>query len=55
MSERTRRRELGRGLAALFGEAEGGASADPASQRRVPIELIRSGANAGLVNSIRDA
>ncbi len=44
MSERARRRQLGRGLAALFGEAEGGASADPAPQRRVPIELIRPGA-----------
>ena len=44
MSERARRRQLGRGLAALFGEAEGGASADPAPQRRVPIEVIRPGA-----------
>ena len=44
MSERARGRQLGRGLAALFGEADGGASADPAPQRRVPIELIRPGA-----------
>src|SRR5437588_3879989 len=44
MSERARRRQLGRGLAALFGETEGGASADPAPQRRVPIELVRPGA-----------
>jgi ParB family transcriptional regulator, chromosome partitioning protein len=43
MSERAARRQLGRGLAALFGEAEGAASADPAGQRRVPIELIRPG------------
>ena len=44
MSERARRRQLGRGLATLFGETEGGASADSAPQRRVPIELIRPGA-----------
>jgi len=44
MSERARRRPLGRGLAALFGEAEGDAPADPTLQRRVPIELIRPGA-----------
>ena len=44
MSERARRRQLGRGLAALFGEAEGDAAADPATQRQVPIELIRPGA-----------
>jgi ParB family chromosome partitioning protein len=44
MSERARRRQLGRGLAALFGEAEGEAAADPATQRQVPIELIRPGA-----------
>ena len=44
MSERARRRQLGRGLATLFGETEGGSSADPAPQRRVPIELIRAGA-----------
>jgi ParB family transcriptional regulator, chromosome partitioning protein len=43
ISERTRRPHLGRGLAALFGEAEGAAPADPAMQRRVPIELIRPG------------
>ncbi len=43
MSERAARRQLGRGLAALFGEADGVASADPAGQRRVPIELIRPG------------
>jgi ParB family transcriptional regulator, chromosome partitioning protein len=43
MSERAARRQLGRGLAALFGEADGLASADPAAQRRVPIELIRPG------------
>jgi ParB family transcriptional regulator, chromosome partitioning protein len=41
MSERARRRQLGRGLAVLFGEAENGPQAEPASQRRVPIELIR--------------
>jgi len=44
MSERARRRQLGRGLAALFGEAESDAAADPATQRQVPIELIRPGA-----------
>ena len=44
MSERTRRRQLGRGLAALFGEADGALAMDPAPQRRVPIELIRPGA-----------
>jgi ParB family chromosome partitioning protein len=44
MSERARRRQLGRGLATLFGETEGGSSAEPAPQRRVPIELIRPGA-----------
>ncbi|MFZ3237726.1 MAG: ParB/RepB/Spo0J family partition protein [Stellaceae bacterium] len=45
MSERARRRPLGRGLAALFGETEGEAAAfDPESQRRVPIELIRPSA-----------
>ena len=43
VSERTARRQLGRGLAALFGEADGGAYADPELQRRVPIELIRPG------------
>ena len=44
MSERASRRQLGRGLAALFGEAEVEAIAEPAPQRRVPIELIRPGA-----------
>jgi ParB family transcriptional regulator, chromosome partitioning protein len=44
MSARARHRPLGRGLTALFGETEGGASFDPASQRRVPIELIRPSA-----------
>jgi ParB family chromosome partitioning protein len=44
VSERARRRQLGRGLAALFGEAEGEAVAEPALQRRIPIELIRPGA-----------
>ncbi len=44
MSERTKRRPLGRGLAALFGETEVDADLDPTSQRRVPIELIRPGA-----------
>jgi ParB family transcriptional regulator, chromosome partitioning protein len=44
MSERAARRQLGRGLAALFGEAAGVAPVDPAGQRRVPIELIRPGA-----------
>jgi len=43
MSERTARRQLGRGLAALFGEADGGTFSDPELQRRVPIELIRPG------------
>src|SRR5262249_49069284 len=43
MSERAARRQLGRGLAALFGEADGVASVDPQGQRRVPIELIRPG------------
>ncbi len=44
MSERIKRRPLGRGLAALFGEAEPDPGFDPASPRRVPIELIRPGA-----------
>jgi ParB family transcriptional regulator, chromosome partitioning protein len=44
MSERASRRQLGRGLAALFGEADGVASAAAASQRLVPIERIRPGA-----------
>jgi ParB family chromosome partitioning protein len=44
MSERAARRQLGRGLAALFGETEAGASAEPVAQRLVPIEWIRPGA-----------
>jgi ParB family chromosome partitioning protein len=44
MSERARRRQLGRGLSALFGEAEAETPADPLMQRRIPIELIRPGA-----------
>ncbi len=44
MSERAKRRPLGRGLASLFGEAEGEVSFDPASPRRVAIELIRPSA-----------
>jgi ParB family chromosome partitioning protein len=44
MSERATRRQLGRGLAALFGEAEGDALVESMPQRRVPIELIRPGA-----------
>jgi ParB family transcriptional regulator, chromosome partitioning protein len=43
MSERAKRRPLGRGLAALFGETESDATLDPGVQRRVPIELIRPG------------
>jgi ParB family chromosome partitioning protein len=43
MSERATRRQLGRGLAALFGEGEGDATVGPAPQRLVPIELIRPG------------
>jgi len=43
MSERAAGRQLGRGLAALFGEAEGVTPADPARQRLVPIERIRPG------------
>src|SRR5246500_2583881 len=43
MSERAKRRQLGRGLAALFGEVEADASAESMPQRRVPIELIRPG------------
>ena len=43
MSERAKRRPLGRGLAALFGEAEADARLDLGAQRRVPIELIRPG------------
>jgi ParB family chromosome partitioning protein len=44
MSERAARRQLGRGLAALFGEAEGSGSPDLGPQRLIPIELIRPGA-----------
>jgi ParB family transcriptional regulator, chromosome partitioning protein len=44
MSERTARRQLGRGLAELFGEADGSAFAGTAPQRLVPIERIRPGA-----------
>jgi ParB family transcriptional regulator, chromosome partitioning protein len=44
MSERARRRQLGRGLAVLFGEAEGGLAAEPEVRRRLPIELIRPAA-----------
>jgi ParB family chromosome partitioning protein len=44
MSERAARRQLGRGLAALFGEAPAATAGDPAPQRLVPIELIRPGA-----------
>ena len=44
MSERASRRQLGRGLAELFGEADGGASSAGAAQRFVPIEQIRPGA-----------
>src|SRR6202040_2998490 len=44
VGERASRRQLGRGLGALFGEAEAEAIAEPAPQRRVPIELIRPGA-----------
>jgi ParB family transcriptional regulator, chromosome partitioning protein len=43
MSERATRRQLGRGLAALFGETEADASAAGMPQRSVPIELIRPG------------
>jgi ParB family transcriptional regulator, chromosome partitioning protein len=44
MSEPAKRRPLGRGLAALFGEIEPGEALEPVAQRRVPIELIRPGA-----------
>jgi ParB family transcriptional regulator, chromosome partitioning protein len=44
MSERAVRRPLGRGLAALFGEAEASASVDLGQQRLIPIELVRPGA-----------
>jgi ParB family transcriptional regulator, chromosome partitioning protein len=44
MSERAKRRALGRGLAALFGEADDQPAFDRGSQRLVAIELIRPGA-----------
>jgi ParB family transcriptional regulator, chromosome partitioning protein len=44
IGERPRRRPLGRGLAALFGEAEPGAAAEAEAPRRVPIAMIRPGA-----------
>ena len=44
IGERPRRRPLGRGLAALFGEAEPGEAADVEAPRRVPIAAIRPGA-----------
>jgi ParB family transcriptional regulator, chromosome partitioning protein len=44
MSERVKRRPLGRGMAALFGETETDATPDSGAQRHVPIELIRPGA-----------
>jgi ParB family transcriptional regulator, chromosome partitioning protein len=44
MSERVAKRQLGRGLAALFGEADIGSPTDQAMPRRVPIELVRPGA-----------
>ncbi|MGH7045764.1 MAG: ParB/RepB/Spo0J family partition protein [Stellaceae bacterium] len=44
MSERAKRRPLGRGLAVLFGEAAAEDGPEPAAQRRVAIELIRPGA-----------
>ena len=44
MSERAKRQQLGRGLAVLFGEAESDPPAEPAAQRRVPIELVRPSA-----------
>jgi ParB family transcriptional regulator, chromosome partitioning protein len=43
LSERVKRRPLGRGLAALFGENETDATSDSGAQRYVPIELIRPG------------
>ncbi len=43
MSGRATRRQLGRGLAALFGEGEGDATTDPVPQRSIPIEVIRPG------------
>ena len=44
MSERAKRRQLGRGLAALFGETEIDAAAEASAQHRIPIELIRPSA-----------
>jgi ParB family chromosome partitioning protein len=44
MSERVKRRPLGRGLAALFGESDSEIALDPANQRLVPIELVQPGA-----------
>ncbi|HTV45800.1 MAG TPA: ParB/RepB/Spo0J family partition protein [Stellaceae bacterium] len=44
MSERAKRRPLGRGLAVLFGETAAEEGLEPAAQRRVAIELIRPGA-----------
>src|SRR5246127_5088178 len=44
MSERAKRRQLDRGLAALFGETEMDAVAEAPAQPRIPIELIRPGA-----------
>ncbi len=41
MSERARRRPLGRGLAALFGESEADPAFDRPSQHLIPIEMIR--------------
>jgi ParB family transcriptional regulator, chromosome partitioning protein len=43
MSERMRRRPLGRGLAALFGEADADIASDPTAHRVIGIELIRPG------------
>jgi ParB family chromosome partitioning protein len=43
MSERAVRRQLGRGLAALFGEADDSTPTASALQRLVPIEWIRPG------------
>jgi ParB family chromosome partitioning protein len=44
MSEGARRRQLGRGLAALFGEAAADGPASLSTRRDVPIEWIRPGA-----------
>jgi ParB family transcriptional regulator, chromosome partitioning protein len=41
MSAQARRRQLGRGLASLFGEAAGDGTAEASPQRPVSIELIR--------------